>query len=54
MTARVEGVVCPQCGHQGLEINTEGWKPAAIKCPCRKCGWHADLRQFWPKKEVSA
>lgn len=49
MTTRVEGAVCPQCGHQGLEVNTEDWKPVAIKCPCRKCGWRADLRQFWAK-----
>ena len=54
MATGVDQAVCPQCGHQGLLVNTEDWKPVAIKCPCRKCGWKVDLKQFWPKKEVHA
>lgn len=51
MATSVDQAVCPQCGHQGLVINTEDWKPVALKCPCRKCGWKVDLKQFWPKQQ---
>lgn len=39
--------VCPACGHQGLLVNTEDWKPVKIKCLRLKCGWSVNLRKFW-------
>lgn len=51
MGTQVSQAVCPKCGNQGLFISTEDWKPVTIHCPCRKCGWSVDLKQFWPKKE---
>ena len=53
MATGVDQAVCPKCGHKGLLINTEDWKPVAIKCPRLKCDWRVDLKQFWPKKEAS-
>ena len=51
MGTAADQCVCPKCGHKGLFINTEDWKPVAIKCLRLKCGWKVDLRQFWPPKE---
>lgn len=46
---------CPKCGAQGLYITQEDWKPVTIKCRhVHSCGWEADIRQFWPKKEAAA
>lgn len=48
----VREAVCPKCGSQGLYITQEDWKPITIKCRhIHACGWEADLRQFWPKKD---
>jgi hypothetical protein len=48
----VDQAVCPKCGRSGLFINTDGWKPVAIRCySIKNCGWNIDLKQFWPKKE---
>lgn len=45
--------VCPRCGHQGMLINTEDWKPVRIRCNrTQKCGWGVDLRPFWGKDNV--
>lgn len=51
MGTPVDQAVCPKCGRKGLYINTEDWKPVTIKCPdFKRCGWQADIRQFWPEK----
>lgn len=41
-------LICPKCGHKGLFVNTEDWKPTQIKCARLKCDWKVDLKQFWP------
>jgi len=55
MVEMLNACVCPQCGHRGLEVKTEGWKPVAIRCRrLKNCGWRVDLKEFWPevKKET--
>lgn len=47
MTDSLKQLVCPNCGHKGLFINTKGWKPTRIKCTRLSCGWHIDLEPLW-------
>jgi hypothetical protein len=49
MGTSIDQVVCPKCGRQRLFLNTEDWRPRAIRCYSKKCGWSVDLREFWPK-----
>jgi len=54
MGERLRNVKCPKCGHKSLIVNTDKWRPAAVSCLRRKCGWTANLKPFWPKnKEAS-
>ena len=46
-------LTCPKCGHVGLFVNTEDWKPTQIKCARLKCDWKVDLKRFWPAKKVA-
>lgn len=50
MAEPLDRCICPKCGHVGLRVNTEDWKPVTIKCTRIKCGWQVDLKQFWPVK----
>jgi len=44
-------LICPKCGHTGLFVNTEDWKPTQIKCARIKCDWKVNLKQFWPQED---
>jgi len=50
----LHNVICPRCGHKGLIVNTDKWRPVRIRCLSRKCDWSVDLRSFWPKREKEA
>ena len=51
MGETLHNVICPKCGHRGLIVNTDKWRPVRIHCLSRKCDWSVDLKPFWPKKK---
>lgn len=38
MATGVDQAVCPKCGRQGLLLNTDKWRPVALRCRSIKCG----------------